>query len=153
MPGTHFYRNIRRFENVDERPDLLIFRYDAQLYFANVNYFKEQLEQMMTLKGEELKLIILNSESINYLDSSGAHALEEIVDDLRGRDLDLFFTGVRGPVRDALKRGKLIQKIGQNNFFMNVQDAVDYYDQMKHNGERDRLSSYILQTNVGRKGQ
>ena len=59
IEGTNQYRNKTRFENTKERADVLIFRFDGQLYFANCQYFKECLKEMTTNKGADLKYIIL----------------------------------------------------------------------------------------------
>jgi SulP family sulfate permease len=151
VPDTHHYRNVDRFHEVEERDDLLILRYDAQLYFANTTFFKDTLEEFIEQKGDDLKAVILNAESINALDSSAAHALEEVVDDLHRQGLSLYLTGVKGPVRDAMARAHLIEKIGPDRFFMDIEDAVHYFDyQDQLNGKPD-MSGYTLQTNVEKK--
>ena len=143
VPGTPYYRNIERFEKVEQRPDLLILRFDAQLYFANVNFFKDTLAELVQRKGKALKAVIINGESINNIDSSAAHALEEVTDDLYRQGIGLLFTGVKGPVRDAMARAHLTEKIGEENFYLSIQHAVEAVDQPV--GEDHR--SYVLQTN------
>ena len=143
VPGTPYYRNIERFEKVEQRPDLLILRFDAQLYFANVNFFKDTLAELVQRKGKALKAVIINGESINNIDSSAAHALEEVTDDLHRQGIGLLFTGVKGPVRDAMARAHLTEKIGEENFYLSIQHAVEAVDQPV--GEDHR--SYVLQTN------
>ena len=149
VPGTHFYRNVDRFDEVEERNDVLIVRFDAQLYFANTNYFKDKLEELVEKKGEQLRLIIINAESINNMDSSAVHALEEVLEEYRNLGIDLYFTGVKGPVRDAMVKGHLFEKIGEKNFFMSVQEAVDCYnDACKQDGRPDQLKDYVVQSNT-----
>ena len=145
IPNTHFYRNIARFEEVQPRKDCLIIRFDAQLYFANSSFFKEKVYALAATKGTDLKTIILNFDSINNLDSSAAHMLDELVVDYKEKGVAMLFTGVKGPVRDALDKSHLLDKIGTQNFFMSVQEAVDYVDKKK-NGHRV-FDNYILQTN------
>jgi SulP family sulfate permease len=149
VPGTHFYRNVERFPEVEEREDLLILRFDAQLYFANINYFKDKLEEWMMDRKGELMVVILNAESINYLDSSAIHVLDQIIDEFRAEGIDMFFTGVKGPVRDAMAKGHLLEKIGENNFFMSVQEAVDCYEEKcaQRETEAAKMKDYVLQTN------
>jgi SulP family sulfate permease len=149
VPGTHFYRNVERFPEVEKREDLLILRFDAQLYFANINYFKDKLEEWMMDRKGELMVVILNAESINYLDSSAIHVLDQIIDEFRAEGIDMFFTGVKGPVRDAMAKGHLLEKIGENNFFMSVQDAVDCYEEKcaQRETEAAKMKDYVLQTN------
>ncbi len=147
VPGTHFYRNVNRFEQVEERKDLLIFRFDAQLYFANTSFFRDSLEELVTEKGTALKTIILCFNSINNIDSSAAHAIEEIVEDYKSNHIKVIFTGVRGPVRDAMERAHLMEKIGTKNCFMGIQEAVDFiHGEESKNGKT--LDEYTLQTNT-----
>lgn len=148
VPDTDFYRNVERFEQVKERADLLIIRFDAQLYFANVSYFKEKIAEMIKAKGEKLQTLILNAESINNVDSTAVRALEDLVMDLKSAQLQLFFTGVKGPVRDAMAKGHLTDKIGTNNFFMSVQEAVDCHDTLKEAPIPTNHQEFTLQTNV-----
>jgi SulP family sulfate permease len=149
IPGTHFYRNRERFEQVEVRKDLLIVRFDAQLYFANLNVFRERIDEWMAAKGPGLKALILNTESINTLDSSALHLLEDLLEDLKARNCQLLFTGVKGPMRDALAKGHLVSKIGADNFFMSVQEAVDAYDERKTTeGAGKKYQEFTLQTNV-----
>jgi len=128
LPDTNYYRNLSRFSDAQERSDALIFRFDSELYFANINYFREQLEQMIEKKGKDLQVIILNAQSIYALDSSAAKGLEEIVDDFHERGIDFYMTEVIGPVRDMLQKTGLFEKIGKDHFKMRIHDALDYFD-------------------------
>jgi sulfate permease, SulP family len=144
LPDKPHYKNINRFDGLEVRPDALIMRFDARLYFANVNYFKEKIEQQIELKGPALKLFILDANSINGIDSSGMHALEEIHDYCRARGITFFLASVKGPVRDVLSKADLTDKFGEDHFFMRVQHAVDYFDQK----DTQRYGAYVLQTNT-----
>jgi len=125
VPGTHFFRNIKRFGNLIVEPKILVVRFDAQLYFANTNYFKEKLKQFVFEKGPDLKYLIIDGESLNALDSSAIYALEEIHDYFSQKGIILVFTGLKGPVRDALVKSKLMKKIRYDHCFMSIQEAVE----------------------------
>jgi SulP family sulfate permease len=142
IPGTYIYRNIHRFTQAERRPDLLVVRFDAQLYFANVNYFRDQIEQMIAAKGERLRAIVINADSINNVDSTAVHALEELVKEWRAQEWAVYFSGVKGPVRDALVRGHVVDAIGEQSFFLSVQEAVDYHDGL------DGSETYDSETDV-----
>lgn len=147
VPGTTFYRNIQRFAQVENRPDLLILRFDDQLYFANINYFQEKLEYFISRKGSELKTLIINAESISNIDSTAIQALDDFVNDLRNEGLNVYFTGVIGPVRDAMAKARFMRRIGARNFFMSVQEAVDCHDKL-HPLEDPRHREFTLQNNT-----
>ena len=142
LPDTNYYRNLSRFPEAKERKDALIFRFDSELYFANINFFRDRLEQMIERKGVELKVIVLNAQSIYAMDSSAARGLEEIVDSCRERGIEFYMTEVIGPVRDMLRKTGLFHKIGEDHFRMRVQDALDFYD----NHEKPK-HNYAIQAN------
>lgn len=135
VPESDFYRNIERFDNLEQRPDVLVMRFDGPLYFANLNYFKDCTEQLIASKGKELRLIVLNADSISYIDSSAVHALKDWIEDLRKRGLRIHFTSVIGPVRDTMRKWGLMDLIGKENFFMSNQRAIDAFDQLLKEGK------------------
>jgi len=143
IPGGPHYKNVDRFEQLEKRDEILIFRFDARLYFANVSYFKETIEAAILEKGKKLKLLILDADSMNGMDSSGVHALEEIIGYCRDRNIQFNMVGVKGPIRDIFHRSKLMEKLGEDHFFFRIQHAVDTYDDKQIND----YSSYALQTN------
>jgi SulP family sulfate permease len=150
IPGTHFYRNIDRFkEELVIHDNILIVRFDAQLYFANVSFFKDTIEDLVLEKGKDLKLIIIDGESMNNLDSSGVHAILEVIDIYTSKNIEIIFTGIKGPVRDAMEKGGIIKKTGFDKFFMSIQEGVDYFESKSKDLEPDqKFKKYIKQTNV-----
>ncbi|MDP3945441.1 MAG: solute carrier family 26 protein [Lutibacter sp.] len=149
IPDTHFYRNIKRFEGLlITSEEILIVRFDAQLFFANVQYFKDKLEKSVAEKGDKLKLIIIDGESINSIDSSGVYMLNDVITKYRSLNIDIAFTGMKGPVRDVLEKSGIIKKIGYQNCFLSIQEAVDAFEEGKKNKETGiKFSDYIKQTN------
>ena len=148
VPGTSFYRNIKRFENLHVNKEILIIRFDAQLYFANTTYFKDKLQEFAEQKGHDLKLIIIDGESLNALDGSAIYALDEIHDYFTRLQVIVAFTGLKGPVRDALRHSGLINKIQYDHCFMSIQDAIDSYENKSlHFSKNIDHEKYIKQTN------
>ena len=148
VPNSHFYRNVKRFDNLEVKDDVLIYRFDAQLFFANINFFKDKLYDFEKEKGDNLKLLIIDGESINNVDSTAIHALEEIVLDFNSRNIDVYFTGIKGPVRDKMLTSGFIKMASQDNFFMSIQDGIDNYE-LKGNqiSNLNKFKSYIDQSN------
>ncbi len=143
IPGKPHYKNIDRFKDLEVRDEILIIRFDARLYFANVNYFREKIEKEIQAKGDALQLLILDADSINGIDSSGVHALNEIIDYCADKEIQIQLVGVKGPIRDVLHRAGVVNKLGEEQFFFRIQHAVDYFDQKSNN----RYRQYALQTN------
>jgi len=148
VPNSHFYRNIKRFDNLDMKKEILIYRFDAQLFFANINYFKDKLYDYEKRKGDKLELLIIDGESINNVDSTSIHALEEIIVDFNSRGIDVYFTGIKGPVRDKMLNSGFIKKAKEENFFMSIQDAVDNFESVSNNLKSSKkFKEYVKQTN------
>jgi len=148
VPNSHFYRNVKRFDNLEEKEEILIYRFDAQLFFANVNYFKDKLYDYERRKNDKLKLLIIDGESINNIDSTAIHALEEIVNDFNLRGIEVCFTGIKGPVRDKMIKSGFINKAKDDHFFMSIQEAVDGYDALCNKEPKEKkYQKYIDQSN------
>ena len=143
IPEKPHYKNIDRFDHLEVRKEILIFRFDARLYFANVNYFKEKIQEEIQTKGKDLKLVILDADSMNGMDSSGVHALEEVIESCHDAQIKFCLVGVKGPIRDILHRAKIIDELGEENFFFRIQHAVDFFDKKENN----RYLEYAIQTN------
>ena len=148
VPNTHFYRNRKRFKDVIIDDEILIIRFDAQLHFANTAYFKDKLQEFAAYKGNKLKMLIIDGESLNNLDSSAIFALEEILDYFKNKNIEVAFTGLKGPVRDTINKSGLIYKIGVDRCFMSIQEAVDCYENTcKGKSQEHKFDKYINQTN------
>lgn len=148
VPGTHFYRNIERFDNLIINDEILIFRFDAQLYFANTTYFKDKLQTFTKEKGDKLKLVIINGESLNNLDSSAIYALDETLDYFENKNISVAFTSLKGHVRDHLAKSGLMKKIRYDHCFMSIQEAVDWFEKNKQEmPNKYHFQEYIKQSN------
>jgi SulP family sulfate permease len=148
VPGTHFYRNIDRFKNLIQKDEILIYRFDAQLFFANTYYFKEKLEELVLSNREKLKIIIIDGESINSIDSSGVYMLSDVIEKYKSMGIDIAFTGMKGPVRDVLQKAGIMRKIKYENCFMSIQEAVDAFENNKTSREiTGQNYKYVKQTN------
>lgn len=145
VPNTYLYRNINRFDNLIVLKDVLIIRFDAQLHFANTTYFKDTIYSEARKKGKKLKIIVIDGESLNNLDSSGVYALEEILKYFKEKKIKLYFTGLKGPVRDTIYKSNIIKDIGQEYCFMSIQEAIDYYQEKI---KTDSKKKYTHQRNV-----
>jgi SulP family sulfate permease len=145
VPNSNFYRNKNRFEEVIIEDDILIFRFDAQLFYANSSYFRDNLDEMAARKGSALKLIVLDAESINRVDSTGVEMLKERIRFYQKKDVKFYFAGVKGPVRDDLFKCGILDIIDINHFFMRANQAVKFYKtgDRKH---QEKFAKYIHQS-------
>ncbi|MBK7477955.1 MAG: solute carrier family 26 protein [Haliscomenobacter sp.] len=131
LPNTAHYRNITRFGTAEQQNDLLIFRFDAQLYFGNSSFFQDNIQQLLMNQQGTLKAFVLDCSSISDIDSSGMRVFARLIKDLQDRGVELFLADVIGPVRDKLVIFGLLEKIGEDRLFFSVHEAVEAYNLQK----------------------
>ena len=135
VPGTKSFRSIKRFDNLVIEDDVLIIRFDASLFFANIERFRELILEYKNNRKDRIKAIVIDMESNNTVDSSALVVLSDISDELKKENIRLFLTDVKGPVRDKFLKSGFTEKIGEENFFLSVEDAVKYIGDIKNRGE------------------
>lgn len=131
--NTDYFKNIVRFpEDTETFDEYLILRFDAQLYFGNKEYFKNELQNQLDGKGSTVKFIILNAEAINYIDSSAVHMLRQTIEELKKKGIKLVVAGAIGPTRDILYSSGLIRDIGKENLFVKTNEALEHCKTLSH---------------------
>lgn len=129
IKNSDYYKNASRFGNeAIIRDDLLIVRFDSQLYFGNKNFFKRELFKQIDLKGSKLKGVILNAEAINYIDSTAANMLIQVIDEIHERGLQFIIAGAIGPTRDIIFRSGIIDALHKDFLFVQTKEAVACFD-------------------------
>jgi len=147
IEGTNYYKNIYRFKNLTQHPEVLIIRLDGQLYFANIDYFKDQLFKMMEAKGDQLKLVVWNAESVNHIDSSAVLMLRNLIAELRQKNILFAVAGATGPVRDILFKSKLAEDITKELMFAEVHKALECIESDTHGDLQRKCKQIALQSN------
>ncbi|EON74799.1 Sulfate permease [Lunatimonas lonarensis] len=145
VPGTHVFRNIKRFSNLEEKEEVLMVRIDGPIYFANVKYIKDKMDAWVERKRQKLTTVIINLESVPSVDSTGAHELHEWILSWRALGIDVCITATKGPVRDALNRWNLIECVGADHMFIDDQSALEFLDKKLAKEVQERYAPYATQ--------
>lgn len=146
IEGTNYFKNVERFDTTG-RKDVLILRLDGQLYFANTNYFKDQLNDMIAKKGSDLNLVILNAEAINHMDSSAVQMLNQTIKELCKKEIYFAVAGAIGPLRDIIFNSGLSETIGKEMMFADVNKALECLDEDKATNFEKICKRIALQNN------
>ncbi|MFP8487548.1 SulP family inorganic anion transporter [Gracilimonas sp. Q87] len=141
---TKNFRNINRYKEAKTEEEILVYRFDSELYFANVEHFRSAIDSLIDEKGDKLELVVLDASAINSVDSTGVHALEELIEDLAEKNIELYFAGAIGPVRDKLKISGITDGLSITNFYFDVSDAIEAF---KRGHQKDHAYSPV-QTNL-----
>jgi SulP family sulfate permease len=124
LPGTHVYRNLRRFPDAEPVPGLVLVRLDAQLYFANAAFLRATLLRLVDEAPPPVRAVIVDASSIHDVDVSALESLREVHRALTARGIDLYFADVKGPVRDLLHRAGFVAELGPEHFSFTTHEAV-----------------------------
>ena len=120
------YRNVERFAEAQTSSDVLVVRYDGALNFANQAHFRGTLSRLVHEQGEDLRLVVIQADTMSYMDASARATMHTLVKEWREKGLKLCLAGAIGPVRDALAADGLLDS-GDVCFQLNVQDALTEY--------------------------
>jgi len=141
VPGSKEFRNIERFSELETYEGMLILRFDAQLYFANATSLVDFIYKKIKVK-PDVRHIVLDCSAISSLDSSAVHTFQDLVRDLENKDIQLYFSHVIGPVRDALRLNGVLKQENMEHFYLSTADAVNYIQYQTENDFED----YVAQT-------
>ena len=127
--STNYFQNIERFpDEVTVREDLIILKFDAQLFFGNIEFFKQLVFDAVEKNSKKIKGFIINARSINYIDSTAAEELVLIIKKLQKKDIRVMIVGAIDPSRDIIINSKLIDVLKRQNLFVTSGDATNSFD-------------------------
>jgi high affinity sulfate transporter 1 len=121
------YHDITRYPDARRLDGLVLFRWDAPLFFANAEAFREAVERAVDTAPTATRWVVVAAEPITDIDTTAAGILDELLGDLRRSGIELRFAEMKDPVKDWLSRYGLLQKIGDDSFYPTVGTAVDAY--------------------------
>ena len=127
VDGLKSYHDISRHPEATRIDGLVLFRWDAPLFFANAEIFRKQVLRAVADAPTPTKWVVIAAEPITDVDTTAADILADLDDILHQAGMDLFFAEMKGPVKDSLKRYGLFNKLGTDNFFPTIEQAVERY--------------------------
>jgi len=129
VEGVRGYHDITRYPNARQLPGLVLFRWDAPLFFANAELFKDCALDAVAKAPAPVEWLVVAAEPVTSVDVTAADALSELNEMLRQAGTRLCFAELKDPVKDKLKRFGLFDQIGEQSFFATTHAAVDGYEQ------------------------
>jgi SulP family sulfate permease len=124
VAGSPTFRDIENYEDAETVPGLIVYRFDAPLFFANADVFKHDIETLVARARHPVRRVVVNAEGITDMDVTGAQALERVIADLRDDGVRFAMARVRTSLREMIKEMGLEERIGSENFFLRVADAA-----------------------------
>ena len=132
VPGVKGYHDVTRYPNAKQVPGLILFRWDAPLFFANAELFRERIIDAVEESPSRVVWVVVAAEPITDVDTTAAEAIQELDTELAARGVELAFAEMKDPVKDRLNRYGLKAKIGHDFFFPTVGVAVQAFLDRNH---------------------
>ncbi|MDP4302674.1 SulP family inorganic anion transporter [Leptothrix discophora] len=127
VDGVKGYHDIARHPAARVVPGLVLFRWDAPLFFANAELFKCRVLDAVADSPTPVRWMVVGAEPITSVDVTSADALDELDKTLREAGIELCFAEMKDPVKDKLKRFGLFSSLGEHRFFSTLGEAVSRY--------------------------
>ncbi|CAB4047023.1 putative sulfate transporter [Paraburkholderia phenoliruptrix] len=127
LDGVKGYHDIARHPDARRVPGLVLLRWDAPLFFANTQIFRERVQQAIDAAPAPTRRIVIAAEPVTDIDITAADMLAELVEQLEAMHIDLCFAELKGPVKDSLKRYGIFEQLGERCFMPTVGAAVSDY--------------------------
>ncbi|EKT4522742.1 STAS domain-containing protein [Pseudomonas putida] len=125
--GVRGYHDVARYPHARRVPGLVLFRWDAPLFFANAELFQRCVLEAVARSGDSIRRVIVAAEPVSSVDVTSADMLVELQQALREAGVELHFAEVKDPVRDKLLRLEVLRHIGNDIFHPTVGAAVEAY--------------------------
>lgn len=125
--GVKGYHDIKRYPDARLLPGLVLFRWDAPLFFANAELFHDRVLDAVAASPTPVRWLVVAAEPVTSVDVTSADMLAELDETLHAAGIKLCVAEMKDPVKDKLKRFGLFARLGETAFFPTVGTAVDSY--------------------------
>jgi high affinity sulfate transporter 1 len=125
--GLKGYHDITRYPDARQIPGLVLFRWDAPLFFANAEFFSESILDAVAKSPTPVRWLVVAAEPVTSVDVTAGDTLARLDEALHARGIELCFAELKDPVKDKLKKFGLLAQFGENSFFPTVGAAVSSY--------------------------
>ena len=125
--GVDGYHDMKRYPDAKRIPGLVLFRWDAPLFFANAELFSQCVLDAVAASPTPVRRVVVAAEPITSVDVTSADALTELDQTLKSMNIELCFAELKDPVKDKLKRFGLLADFGESRFFPTKESAVNSF--------------------------
>ncbi|MDH5244101.1 MAG: sulfate permease, partial [Chloroflexota bacterium] len=127
IDGLKGYHDITRYPEARRIRGLVLFRWDAPLFFANAEAFREEIEAAIAAEDQPTRWVVVAAEPVTDIDMTAADMLEGLIATLQAAGTQLRFAELKDPVKDRLRRYGLYEQLGNDAFFPTIGTAVAGY--------------------------
>jgi high affinity sulfate transporter 1 len=127
VDGVKGYHDVARHPGARQIPGLVLFRWNAQIFFANSEIFRSEIHQAVAQAATPTRRVDVAADAITDVDVTAAEMLLVLYDELKRQGIELRFAGLRSVVKDRLKRYGTLDVMGHDIFSPTTGNAVNRY--------------------------
>jgi len=121
------YHDTGRHPEARLVPGLVIYRWDAPLFFANADLFREHALDVVDNAPPPVRWLAVASEPMTDIDTTAADMLDELITELARRGAELHFAELKGHVKDRLQVYGVFDRLGPDHFHPTIGSTVRAY--------------------------
>jgi high affinity sulfate transporter 1 len=125
--GVEGYHDITRYPEARRIPGLVLFRWDAPLFFANAELFRERVLAAVAESPTPVRSLVVAAAPVTSIDVTAADALTELDQSLQAKGIQFSFAELKDPVKDKLRRFGLMTWFGETRFFPTIDAAISSF--------------------------
>ena len=122
--GLRGWHSVDRFPQAQTLPGILLYRFEAPLFFANAAVFQERIRELVRTADPPVEYIVLQCEAITDIDVTAADALASLHDELEAQGIEMVFVELRDRLRDLLVAYDVYGKVDEGPFYRSVKEAL-----------------------------
>jgi len=131
VQGLEGYHDVRSYPEAQHLPGLVIYRFDAPLFFANAKTFRDEIRRLANTEPKP-RWIVIAAEPVTDVDTTASDVLEELDETLNAQGISLVFAELKDPVRRKIERYGLTRTINPDHFYPTIESAVAGFCQETH---------------------
>ena len=129
LPGEDQFRDISRRADAKTYPGLLIFRFENSLFYANANYFADQVKLQIEASPEPVREVMIDCETMSLIDTTGANALIDLAEELGEQEIRVSLACVRDDVRERMRRSGVQKALGEDRIHDTLTHGVNAFEE------------------------
>ena len=120
-PG-HGWHNVERSKDSEQVPGVVVYRWEAPLFFANAGLFRQQLRSIV--REQDVRWIVLQCEAVTDIDVTAAEMLERLDKQLNEQGVHLAFVELRHRLQELLQRYGLFETLEKEHVYSTIDAAI-----------------------------
>jgi high affinity sulfate transporter 1 len=105
-------------------PGLIVYRFDADLFYANQNLFTDEVRSLVAHAPTPVRWFIVDAAAITDLDYSAAQGVRELLEDLTRQKVSMIFGRVNPYLRSDMDRHRITATLGETRIFATLHEAI-----------------------------